>query len=184
MKLRDALPDYLAEQGLPEHGGSEGAIDWIGAFGLNWPIPNPPIRKAILPMHDAHHIVTGYGTDAVGEAEVAAWALAAGGPTPLIGWVYDGLGFGFGMLQAPKRTTRAFYSGCGCQTVYALGTATVLRTEIQQLREHTQIDESHTRTWRDHAAYAKNITLALVMPFVAMPLMAVVMLQRPTATVH
>jgi hypothetical protein len=95
--------------------------------------------------------------------------------------VYDSLAFGFGMLQAPKRTTRAFYGGCGCQTVYALGTATVLRTDIQQLREHTKIDEPHTRTWRDHAAYTRGIAMAVVMPFVAMPLMAVVMLQRPTA---
>lgn len=181
MKLRDALPGYLAEQGLPGPDIPKSPIDWVPAFGVNWPIPNPPIRASILPMHDAHHIVTGYRTDAHGEAQLAAWELAASGPIPLLGWVYGCLEFGLGLLQAPVLTSRAFYDGCGCRSVYSLGVQAVLMADIQELRVHTRIDAPHVRTWRDHAAYARAIALALAMPIVALPLMAVVMLQRPTA---
>lgn len=177
MLLRHALPGFWAEQGLPAHGGNEGHIDWVGAFGLKWPIPNPPVRKAIIPMHDAHHIVTGYGTDTAGEAEVAAWALGAGGPGPLLGWVYDCLAFGVGLLQAPVRTTRAFYAGRGCQTVYELGSQAVLDMDLDALRTHTRVDALAEAAPLDHVAYAKGLLLAAVMPVVALPLLVIAMLQ-------
>jgi len=180
MRLRDRLPTYLAEQGLPEHGGQEGHIDWITAFGLRWPVPNPPIRKAILPKHDAHHLITGYETDAIGEAEVGAWALGATGPQPLLGLVYDQLAIGLGMLQAPVRTTRAFYAGRGCQTVYDIAVPTLLDTDLADLRAHTRIDTPRLRHWTDHVAFAKTLALAVVMPMLAPLLMLVVVLQRPS----
>ena len=177
MLLRDALPGFWAQEGLPAHGGNEGHIDWVRAFGVPLPIPNPPVRKAIIPMHDAHHIVTGYRTDTAGEAQVAAWALGAGGPGPLMGWVYDCLAFGVGLLQAPIRTTRAFYAGRGCQTVYALGPKAVLNMDIDDLRAHTQVNVPHPRTPHDDLAFAKAIAIALIMPLVALPLLGVAILR-------
>ena len=40
--------------------------------------PNTDSRKRAVPLHDLHHILTGYKTDWMGEAEIGAWELRAG----------------------------------------------------------------------------------------------------------
>jgi hypothetical protein len=50
----------------------------IGIFGLKHKFPNTESRKRVVPLHDLHHILTGYGTDWLGEAEIGAWELRAG----------------------------------------------------------------------------------------------------------
>ena len=72
-----ALKAFHVREGLPAHAGQEGWVDWVKVFSIPVPIPNPPARKRVLVHHDAHHLVTGFRTDEVGEAEVGAWALAA-----------------------------------------------------------------------------------------------------------
>ena len=62
---------YLRE-GLPDHGGQTVSVDWVKAFGIPVPIPNIEARKRVLPIHDAHHMVTGFDTTEVGEAEIGA----------------------------------------------------------------------------------------------------------------
>ena len=38
-------------------------------------IPNVAARRRATPIHDLNHLVSGYGHDAMGEAENAAWEL-------------------------------------------------------------------------------------------------------------
>ena len=41
-------------------------------------VPNTEGRRRILLARDLHHVLTGYGTDLVGEGEVGAWELGSG----------------------------------------------------------------------------------------------------------
>jgi hypothetical protein len=62
--------------------------------------------------HDLHHVLTGYGTDLVGEAEVSAWECR-GGLRPLglyTGWIVLGLAL-LGLVVAPRRTLAAWRAG-------------------------------------------------------------------------
>ena len=47
---------------------------------LTLPFPNP----GLLPLHDLHHIVTGYGTGLVGEAEISIYELRTGCRSPIV----------------------------------------------------------------------------------------------------
>ena len=47
-------------------------------WSITFPLPNPPSRQIAVRLHDLHHVVTGYGTDPVGEAEISAWELRRG----------------------------------------------------------------------------------------------------------
>lgn len=40
--------------------------------------PNIAARRAALPLHDLHHVATGYATTFTGEAEIGAWEIGAG----------------------------------------------------------------------------------------------------------
>ena len=47
----------------------------------------PTLRQAVAqhladPYHDLNHFVSGYGNDAIGEAEIGAWELASGSAEP------------------------------------------------------------------------------------------------------
>jgi hypothetical protein len=50
----------------------------VGIFGLSLKFPNTEGRKRAVPLHDLHHVLTGYGTDWIGEAEIGAWELGGG----------------------------------------------------------------------------------------------------------
>lgn len=75
--LRSARDAYYAANDMPPDGGL--SDKWVrlelGPFPVAF--PNTPARRALVPYHDLHHCLTGYGTDLVGEAEVGAWVDAA-----------------------------------------------------------------------------------------------------------
>ncbi len=49
---------------------------WVPIFPL---FVLPETFRVVLLIHDAHHLITGYGTDIRGEMELIAWTLASGG---------------------------------------------------------------------------------------------------------
>jgi len=74
--LRDALVSLRGDAGL----GGEDASRWVRTrIGpIPFAYPNTRGRKRVLAAHDLHHILAGYGTDLLGEAELAAWELGSG----------------------------------------------------------------------------------------------------------
>ena len=63
-------------------------------------------------VHDLHHLVTGYGTDPVGEAEISGWELRRG--VRVFGlYVRAIVFFGtlLGLLHCPRRTLNAWQAG-------------------------------------------------------------------------
>ena len=86
-------------------------------LGLPLKFPNTEGRKRVVPLHDLHHVLTGYRTDWVGEAEIGAWELRAG-CNSLIAYVLNGGGVLIGLLLAPTRVWRAFLAAKGQRTLY------------------------------------------------------------------
>jgi hypothetical protein len=109
LSIRAGRDAYLAENGF-----SLKAYDaeWsvVSLFGVSISIPNTKGRRAAIRMHDLHHVVTGFGTDLVGEAEISAWELRRGlrGLGPFVRVIVVGVTL-FGLLGvAPRRTVRAW----------------------------------------------------------------------------
>jgi hypothetical protein len=138
-------------------------------LGLVLPIPNPAARKQVLPFHDAHHLVTGYGTDWVGEAEVSAWALGSRGRSTWLASAYDGLG-ALGVLGAPVRVGRAYLRGRGCRNLYGMSREALLAAELEELEATAGIHETHATTARDRLALLRTLVITLfITPFIALP---------------
>jgi hypothetical protein len=75
--------------------------------------------RAALPRHDLHHVLTGYGVDPGGEAQIAAWELASGCGRNFTAW-YGNLAFmALGLVTAPRRTLEAFVRGRSTTNLYA-----------------------------------------------------------------
>ena len=76
--MREALDQYFRDNDFGEDGGY--SADWVKLkIGpIPFAFPNTPARRRAVRFHDLHHFLTGYQTDWVGEAEIAAWEVATG----------------------------------------------------------------------------------------------------------
>jgi hypothetical protein len=104
MRVRDARDAYLAENGFTTEGYASKTTKG-SLFGIPITVPNPPAHQRGLRLHDLLHVVTGYGTDHAGEAELSAWQLrrglrGAGGYVTAI----VVLNIVVGLVLAPRRT--------------------------------------------------------------------------------
>lgn len=79
--------------------------------------PNTKAHQWATPLHDLHHILTGYRTDWIGEAELAAWELRAGCKTFVVYWL-DAAGVAIGLFISPVRVWRAFLRAKEQRTLY------------------------------------------------------------------
>jgi len=105
--VRDARDRYLAENGftLAAYHAPIVRIDLPLGFPV-W-LPNTKDRKKAVPLHDLHHVATGYRADITGEAQIGAWELASGCTNATL-YAYNGLAAVVGLVVAPVRTVRAF----------------------------------------------------------------------------
>lgn len=135
----EALGDFLAANGftVESYDAPTVAIP-IGPVMI--PLPNTEGRKAVVRLHDLHHVATGYGTDLIGEAEIGAWELRAG-CTNLAAHVYNGMAVLLGLVLAPRRVWRAFRRARGMRTLYRLGLPyeEVLALPLSELRRRLGI---------------------------------------------
>ncbi|TNE85586.1 MAG: hypothetical protein EP330_25020 [Deltaproteobacteria bacterium] len=119
------------------------------------------MRARVLPVHDLHHLLTGYGTDEIGEGEVSAWALGAGNRHHLFGLIYDCGGFLVGLPQAPGRLFQAFVRGRRGRTLYDRPAQHWLAMSVEELAEHCHTDVHEPATTGDRVAFALTIPLTL-----------------------
>jgi hypothetical protein len=89
----------------------------INLLGLPLKLPNTKAHQWATPLHDLHHLLTGYQTDWLGEAEMAAWELRAGCKTLVVYWL-NLSGVLIGLFLSPARVWRAFRAGSGGRTLY------------------------------------------------------------------
>jgi hypothetical protein len=117
LNLKEARDLFLAANGLRIADYAAPTFT-IGFWGLQLKFPNTKARKRIVPLHDLHHVLTGYGTDWLGEAEIGAWELRAGCDS-FVAYFLNGGGVLIGLVLSPRSVWRAFRAAKGQRTLYS-----------------------------------------------------------------
>ncbi len=144
MTLREAIERDHTVKGMPN---SDRWLSfrfnqvWVPVFPL---FLLPETVRDIFLIHDAHHLITGYGTDFRGEMELNAWTLASGGyffnGAP---WWMLSEGDAKSLLHAihcliwmPREFLSAFRKGWRRHSLYALDVATVLEMDLEDAKRY------------------------------------------------
>ncbi|HET9731188.1 MAG TPA: hypothetical protein VFP54_00810 [Acidimicrobiales bacterium] len=161
LTLRQALSQHLAENGFAPDGGLSGRWTFV-RFG---PIPvciwNTPARKRAAPFHDLNHVVSGYGNDAMGEAEIGAWELASGCKHYFAAWVLNWSALLLG-LRSPRRMFAAFVRGRQTENLYDADTDRLLDLPLGVVRSELGLDRQIRPGWADFALFAAVVLLSPV----------------------
>ena len=126
---------YLKENSLSlESYTAPGFPIYVGKWAVH--LPNP----GLLPFHDLHHVVTGYGTGLIGEAEISAYELRGGCKSAMVFILCLGAIL-VGMFVAPGRIRRAWQRAAGTRTLYHTNILydELLEMSVADLREHLGI---------------------------------------------
>jgi hypothetical protein len=117
--LREGRDAYLAENGFTV-ASYDDRFTRATFFGLfDFFVPNTPAHRDGIMRHDLHHVVTGYGTDQIGEGEISMWEVRRGlfELGPYVGAIVAS-GALFGCLLSPRRMWRAWRSARGGRTLF------------------------------------------------------------------
>ena len=130
--------------------------------------PNTAPRVKAVRYHDLHHVLTGYATTNVGEAEIGAWEVATGCKNFWAAWVLNLMAMSMGLVIAPGKTAEAFYRGRHCKNLYGQPfDDALLDSQVGEQREQLDLDEdpSPEPTTSDRIAlmlaYACGVALSL-----------------------
>jgi hypothetical protein len=130
--------------------------------------PNTRSRKRAIPLHDLHHVATGYSTSLVGEAEIGAWEVAGGCANYWAAWLLNSTAFAWGLALAPRRVFRAFVRGRHTRTLYREGWSEhLLDLSVAELRDKLALDHDTRPTFGDVAAFVGWVAMLLVPPAAA-----------------
>ena len=133
--VRAGRDRYLADNSLTLESYSEkGFPIYVGKRFIR--LPNP----GLLHLHDLHHVVTGYGTGLVGEAEISAYELRAGCRSFMVHMLCVGA-IMCAMFVAPRRIVRAWRRARGARTLYftTVPYEALLDMSVAELRRHLNI---------------------------------------------
>ena len=118
LTLGAARAAYYEANGFGTDGGD--ALAWVPLklWKLTLKIPNTDGRRRAVRIHDLHHVVTGYATTLVGEAEIGAWELASGCLQMPAAVVLNLGAVAVGVAIAPGRCVRAWARGRATRNLY------------------------------------------------------------------
>lgn len=139
MSMREARDLYFKRNGFTADGYSAPTFT-IKLLGIPFTFPSTANRKKALPLHDFHHILTGYGTDWIGEAEIGAWELRAGCNSMVTYWL-NGSAAVLGLFISARRIWRAFRMARGQRTLHRETEpyASLLEMSVDSLRRRLGI---------------------------------------------
>jgi hypothetical protein len=166
MNVGTARAQYFNDNSFGEDGGY--SAKWVTLFKLG-PLalgfPNTPARVRAVRLHDLHHLATGYDTDIVGEAEIAAWELGSDCSRFPAATVLNTLALALGVLREPERMRRAYARGCNSLNLYtAEYSDELLRQRLGDLRERLCVDAALEApfTPEQRKRYAKQVAVSLL----------------------
>lgn len=168
--IGECLRGYLSARGMPLDSGVAQRWVWVRFLGVPIAFPNFDARRAILVLHDVHHLLTGYDTTWRGEAEIGGFEIASGCGRLWAAWLFNGGGFLFGLAIAPRRTFRGFVRGRHCGNFYGRDADTVLRCSVADARRQLGLDRPvPAAALADRLAFAAAAA-AVVLLYVLVPL--------------
>lgn len=153
--MREARARLYERSGIPADGGQSDAWVDFKLGPLPMPFPNTPARKRAVPLHDLHHVLTGYATDIIGEFEIGAWEIGAGCGRYAAAWALNLMGLTAGALVAPLRTFRAFRRGLRSDSLYTTVTSEreVLEHDVEAVRARLNLDRHRAPRLGDVLTY-------------------------------
>jgi hypothetical protein len=166
LSVLEARDQYFAENGFTAAGYTDKWVKLkLGPLPLAF--PNSPARQAAVPLHDLHHVATGYATTWTGEAEIGAWEIGAGCGRYWAAWGLNLSAFAVGLWIAPLRLVRAFRRGRRSKSLYsrAMGDD-LLALRVGELRAKLELPPAGTAppiTAGDAASFAAWKLASLVL---------------------
>ena len=173
--LREAAAIHLKDI---KDAGVDGDADarwvWIKIGPIPFAYPNTKARKRLVQVHDLHHLLTGYPTDLVGEAELGAWEIGTG-IRDRSAVRYEIRVLGFMLPRFPSRLRTAFVRGRHCENLIgrhlddAMLARTVgdLRCELGLEGPMPDATAEDLREWRHWAAKAIAVVWGPIVPIAA-----------------
>ncbi len=137
--MLEARTRYFRDNRFGDDGGYGDKWVDIAVGPLHVPFPNTAGRVRAVRYHDLHHLVTGYTTDLVGEAEIGAWELGAGCKSLAAAWFLNLTVMAMGMVRAPGRTFAAFVRGRRSDSLYGQPFEPLLAETVDEVRARTHV---------------------------------------------
>ncbi len=140
LTVREARKAYFERSGFSAAAYTDRWVKLrpLGPIPLGF--PNTAARIRAVKLHDLHHVATGYETTWNGEAEIAAWELAAGCGHHLAAWVLNAGALLYGLFIAPGRIRSAWRAGRKSLTLYREEfREEMLDWTLAELRERLQV---------------------------------------------
>lgn len=109
--VRQARAQYFARNHFGNNGGYDARWVKLKVGSIPLCFPNTKGRVRAVRLHDVHHVLTGYETTWMGEAEIGAWEIASGCGCYLTAWILNLPAIGLGLILSPQRVYRAFLRG-------------------------------------------------------------------------
>lgn len=155
LSTREARDGFFAEYGFGEDGGYSKSWVYYDLGPLRVPVPNSRARARAVPIHDLHHLATGYCSRLREEFEIAAWELGGGCGGYVAAWVLNFLAFSGGIVVIPRRLFRAFLRGRRSHNLYhSEYDEALLDLSLNELRERIGlVDGEQTATTGDLGAF-------------------------------
>jgi hypothetical protein len=173
ISLQEAVLQHLRDSGFPADGGINEKWVVVGAGPIPLCFPNTRARRKATPIHDFNHLISGYGHDAVGEAEIGAWELGGGCKKYWAAWVLNWAALLPGVLRAPGRLLRAFARGRRTGNLYGADLDAVGRQPVEEVRTRLGLDKEYPVRPGDVVLFVGVVCLA---PFVgAIPALTVLL---------
>jgi hypothetical protein len=129
MKIDSALKRYMEGKGLHEES--------IMLFGKPQFLL-PTFFRQLFFKHDIHHMVTGFGTDLLGELKLLCWEVGAGTP-----WYYAEkyIKFPLVFLFRPFIATQSYKLGKTQHSLYDLGDELLRSKTLQEVEHYVEFGE-------------------------------------------
>lgn len=160
--MLQARTAYFEANGFGEDGGYSKPTVTVYLFGLPIAFPNTAGRKEAVVFHDMHHVVTGYATSNLGEAEIGAWELGSGCAGVRAALVLNTLSLLLGVFRSPRRVFRAFVRGRQTTNLYGGDPAALLEREVEDVRRELGLERAVRRaTAADALSFAGYMALSL-----------------------
>ena len=116
--VREARAQYFSDNGFGDDGGYNARWVYLDFGWMKVPLYNSAARRKAVPLHDLHHLATGYATDPKGESQVAIWEIAAGTYDKWFALIINLPALLYGFLLWPRDSYKAWQRGRLSESLY------------------------------------------------------------------
>jgi hypothetical protein len=164
ISLEEAVARHLRDSGFPADGGINERWVTVAVGPVSLCFPNIKARREAVEVHDYNHVLSGYGHDDVGEAEIGAWELGGGCKNLWVAWILNWAALVPGAVKAPGRLLKAFARGRRTGNLYGADLDGLRGQPVEEVRALLGLDQAYSVRPGDVVLF---IGLLCVAPLVA-----------------